>query len=113
MLIFLSKVGGMYIPTYRFELLQAPSLVSDTCCACGAMATNRHHVVPGARRATKDLPESPTVPLCGSGTTGCHGLAHAHRLHFRYRDGWEFLRTDEPVGDFAALEMEGWSRCSR
>lgn len=74
-----------------------------------------------------ELPK-PTITLCGSGNTGgCHGKAHAHKLHFRWvetdvkdksngfwfatiRGGhWEVLETDEPMREFEALQVEdGW-----
>ena len=53
----------------------------------------------------------PRLRLCGAGnTSGCHGDAHSKRLHFRYRDGWEFLRT-EPTRYENALACKGWRRC--
>lgn len=75
-----------------------------------------------------ELPK-PTITLCGSGnTSGCHGKAHAHLLHFRWVDTdvkvrpqgfgfatiggghWEVLETDEPMREFEASQVEdGWS----
>ncbi|MFR9169859.1 MAG: hypothetical protein ACLVKI_14535 [Gordonibacter urolithinfaciens] len=68
----------------------------------------------------------PTVRLCGSGNaSGCHGLAHAGMLHFRWAAAehtdrltgnvlmgghWEYLLTDEPTKYQAALAMGGWRR---
>lgn len=49
------------------------------CVRCGvslvSVPGSRHHRV--RRRDTADKP-SVLVLLCGSGTTGCHGWAHAH-----------------------------------
>ena len=67
----------------------------------------------------------PKLPLCGLGNaSGCHGLAHQNRLHFRWvrkdaTDGpwylthvngghWEYLITKEPVKYQRAIEMDGW-----
>lgn len=73
-----------------------------------------------------ELPK-PTIVLCGSGnTSGCHGLAHHERLHFRWvpmnashnstvktwgtfgAGHWEYLITDEPTKYQKALDMDGW-----
>ena len=92
-------------------MLGRPSLHSPYCVVCGKPATNQHHVVikgmGGSRR------QIPTVSLCGMGnTSGCHGLAHAMRLHFRYRKGWECIITAEPCDYQTALESDGWRRIS-
>ena len=99
------------------------------CCVCGAPATDRHHVVrrgagklaAGGREVAK-----PTVRLCGHGNaSGCHGMAHAGLLHFRWVETrserrhndqllsfvgghWEYLETEEPCKYQDALAMEGW-----
>jgi hypothetical protein len=92
---------------YLEPLLCKPSILPPYCIVCGVPATNAHHVIPGRR---KDI-RVPRLRLCGSGTTGCHGDAHAKRLHFRYRDGWEYLRT-EPTRYEHALASKGWKRCT-
>lgn len=75
-----------------------------------------HHVIPNDRK------NSPALSLCGMGNaSGCHGAAHAHRLHFRAVEvklwsgdtvkRWEYLWTDEPMKEDAAHEIrDGW-RC--
>lgn len=94
------------------DLLDRPSVEGDTCVACGRPAANRHHVV---SKGAGGLPghverRIPTLPLCGMGNCcGCHGEAHARRLHFRWRDGWEMLRTDVPAKYQDALDMPGWA----
>lgn len=99
----------------------------SVCCVCGAPATDRHHVVRrGAGRLVRDGREvaKPTVRLCGDGNaSGCHGLAHANRLHFRWVDAvcvsrssgyvttgghWEYLLLGEPTKYQTALNMGGW-----
>jgi hypothetical protein len=47
----------------------------DECAGCGGRATNAHHVVP--RSAGGDDVDENLLPVCGSGTTGCHGAYHA------------------------------------
>lgn len=71
--------------------------------------------------------EKPTITLCGSGnTSGCHGLAHQNRLHFRWVESkqpcdefgmpmirvghWEYILCDEPTKYSKALRMRGWKR---
>lgn len=110
-------------------MMGKPSIdnANHTCCVCGKPATNKHHLVRrGAGKLVRDGREvaKPTVRLCGSGNaSGCHGLAHAGMLHFRWartssedsRTGnvlvgghWEYLETDEPVKYQTALGMDGW-----
>ena len=110
-------------------MMGKPSLDNESrvCCVCGKPATNMHHVV---RRGAGKLVVSgrevakPTVRLCGDGNAnGCHGLAHANRLHFRWAEAvctdkssgyvtagghWEYLLLDEPTKYQAALGMDGW-----
>lgn len=107
----------------------APSIVLYHCAICGkTYPLNQHHIV---RRGAGKLYQhgvemkKPTITLCGSGNaSGCHGLAHQNRLHFRWvamrqRD-WqygepcisaghlEYLITEEPTKYERALEMGGW-----
>lgn len=63
------------------------------CAVCGAPATNSHHVPSvgmGGRNASFKLHgrilRPALIALCGSGTTGCHGMAHAGI----YRFSWEW-----------------------
>lgn len=110
-------------------MMGKPSIDNEArvCCVCGKPATDRHHVVRrGAGRLVVDGREvgKPTVRLCGDGNaSGCHGLAHANRLHFRWAEAvcadrssgyvttgghWEYLLLDEPTKYQAALGMDGW-----
>ena len=67
--------------------------MTGTCCVvCGRFGANRHHEPPkglGGERAW----HGSLLGLCGSGTTGCHGLRHAGRLKLRWNDAesrWEW-----------------------
>lgn len=98
------------------HLLDAPSIEGDTCCVCGATATNHHHVIPKGMGGSKLEKRIPTVPLCGMGnTSGCHGLAHSGRLFFDHRDGrWMYYESNEPTTLLAAMnDDEGWWDCGR
>lgn len=113
-------------------MMGKPSIGSEnhTCCVCGKPATDKHHIV---RRGAGKLVvngrevEKPTVRLCGCGNaSGCHGLAHQSKLHFRWVEvttngnnrylsvqvggHWEYLITDEPTKYQDALAMDGWGR---
>lgn len=127
----MSKVDTM--PIYLRPLMRGCSVKLNRCAVCGATyPLNQHHIV--RRSAGKmydchgvELPK-PTITLCGSGnTSGCHGKAHAHKLHFRWVDTdvkdrsqgfgfatirgghWEVLETDEPMREFEASQVEdGW-----
>jgi len=47
------------------------------CRACGSLShLNRAHLVSRGQRG--DDVEDNIVPLCGSGTSGCHGALHDH-----------------------------------
>lgn len=130
------------LPELYRPLMRGTSVILDHCAVCGrTWPLNQHHVVKRSagnlyRQGVK-LPK-PTITLCGSGNaSGCHGLAHQGRLHFRWvvtpvpamgnwggqyenlytgvanykiRTGghWEYLITDEPTKYQKALEMEGW-----
>lgn len=107
-------IAAMWLP-----LMGKPDIDrSDGCCCwCGrAGATDRHHVVKrSAGKLVVDGREvaKPTVRLCGMGNaSGCHGKAHAGRLHFRFAEQghWEGLETPEPMKYQEALVQEGWRR---
>lgn len=95
------------------HLLDKPSVVQKTCCVCGAIAQNNHHVIQKGMGGSKLAKRIPTLALCGLGNTcGCHGLAHSSMLHFDYRGGkWVYLRTEEPTKRLDAIAMDGWKEC--
>ncbi|MBO7701908.1 MAG: hypothetical protein J6S36_03250 [Eggerthellaceae bacterium] len=83
--------------------------MTGTCCiVCGRFGVNRHHEPPkglGGERAWKGS----LVSLCGSGTTGCHGLRHAGRLKLRFNetdDRWEWIGTNS-----RGLTTRQWTPC--
>lgn len=51
-------------------------LTHPSCAACGAAATNGHHVLPVGRGQSGDDCVADIVGLCGTGSTGCHGAWH-------------------------------------
>lgn len=112
-----------------WPLMECPTIRLDRCAVCGrSWPLNQHHIVKRSAgqlvRGGVVIPK-PTITLCGSGNaSGCHGLAHQGRLHFRWveadagREGWylthvkgghlEYLLTDEPESYLDALKMDGW-----
>lgn len=124
-------VAAMLLP-----MMGKPSIdnAEHFCCVCGKPATDRHHIVKrSAGKLVVDGVEvkKPTVRLCGEGNaSGCHGLAHAGKLHFRWVDEqafrnakangtsahyaigghWECLLLDEGTDYLTALSMDGWRR---
>lgn len=115
------------LPEILRPLMMGVSVETPHCAICGrTWPLQRHHIVRRSAgklyRGGVELPK-PTVMLCGSGNaSGCHGLAHQNRLHFRWvrpREAfnrptpqgsghWEYLITDEPMRYQRALEMDGW-----
>jgi len=49
----------------------------ERCVLCGRAAESLHERVPRSRGGPRDRINA--VPLCGSGTTGCHGWAEARK----------------------------------
>lgn len=125
------------LPEMYHSMMRGHSLdnIQGTCVICGKRANNRHHIVP---RSAGELylhgrkVKKPTALLCGSGTTGCHGLAHQKRLFFKYvpyqpkksaediqkaiyygkynSGHWEYLITDKPTDLLTALDMPGFKK---
>lgn len=121
------------LPEILWPLMDGCTIDARYCVVCGRsdMPLNRHHVVRrGAGKLYRhgvEVPK-PLLTLCGNGnTSGCHGLAHQNRLHFRwvtqpwpsaFNSGgwgvmthgghWEYIVCDEPTKYQTALEMDGW-----
>lgn len=96
-----------------WPLMEVEGCRQRFCCVCGrTYPLNQHHLVKRSAgtlfRKGIEL-EKPTITLCGSGnTSGCHGLAHSYRLHFRNDGELEYLVTNEPTKYSKALQMKGW-----
>ena len=92
---------------HRDFLMGKPSVKTDFCAVCGRPATNLHHVIPKGMGCRSDK-GIPLIRLCGSGVTGCHGLAHKGKLHFGWDDdkgGWVYYRTEAPMNDWQCWEQ--------
>ena len=82
------KPTGM--SAFREAMLDKPSvLTANRCAICNRYATHAHHVSPKGMGGVSKAVERriPKMTLCGSGTTGCHGDAHARLLHIHWSDG--------------------------
>lgn len=119
------------LPEILRPLMRGTSMMLNHCAICGrTYPLNNHHIVRrGAGKMYRcgvEIPK-PTITLCGSGnTSGCHGLAHQNRLHFRWVEEkqpdaqycvpvipaghWEYIICDEPTKYGDALEMKGWKK---
>ncbi len=117
------------LPEMLVPLMDGATVKLPYCAVCGARGhLEQHHVVRrGAGklfRGGREVPK-PTVTLCGMGnTSGCHGLAHQNRLHFRWVETgqevdpyshattagghWERAVFDEPVDYLTALGRGEW-----
>lgn len=58
-------------------------LAEPECRACGEPAATGHHVIPKSERGDDVLDN--IAPVCGSGTTGCHGLTEARDRETRHQ----------------------------
>lgn len=101
------------LPPMDWDLLDGPDVVGERCAVCGRPATDKHHPAHRDRHvygADGKPAHNPVISLCGAGNvSGCHGKAHAGRLHFRTIGGeWEYLETSEPMKRARALELDGW-----
>ena len=79
------------------EKLRARSL--GLCELCGReWATNWHHRKNRSQGGTNEL--SNALHLCGSGTTGCHGMVTEHPIE-AFDNGWSvrsrFVPAETPV----------------
>jgi hypothetical protein len=85
------------------------------CGICGHPAATGHHVLArGAPYFGDDVPEN-IVPLCGSGTTGCHGDIEAERVKARRALGRHVVdERPDVVADLTAklgaVEAAEWLR---
>lgn len=103
------------------------------CAVCGRLATNAHHEPQRGTCGVSTLVtdygrwtlQPALIALCGSGTTGCHGLRHSGRLSFRWvwdneqaREDWfsgfllasGFMPHDErlfTLGHWEAVDEQG------
>ena len=57
------------------------------CMACGASPPSNLHHKTGAGMGLR-ASDREGMPLCGSGTTGCHGSLHNPQMHGHFK-GWD------------------------
>lgn len=103
-----------------------------TCIVCGQRATNSHHTPPKGIMRVFELmtPKGrfkyrpALIAMCGSGTTGCHGMVHKGMLKIEwvwdsdgFESGWwdgsipETITAHDPelysVGFWRIIDREG------
>lgn len=91
---------------YDENLMGKPDAIGERCTipGCGsAMHLERHHIVPRSRGGH----DGPLRTLCWTH----HEMVRLRCLHFDWRDGWEFLITQKPTKQDAAIESHGWREC--
>lgn len=62
------------------------------CCVCGEPAATGHHVIAKGGPHYGDDLDGNIVPVCGSGTTGCHGKIENGDVEARMAVGLHILR---------------------
>ena len=111
-----ASVGGIGRPKRKRPTKTSPERVAEirakkceSCRLCGATGNvNAHHLIPRGMGGTigGEWTESNVVGLCGSGTTGCHGLIEARDPAATY-----LLRaslTDAEYAYVVGKAGEGW-----
>lgn len=78
-------------------------LARPRCAACGARATNCHHVL-GRPQGGDDVDVN-LVPLCGSGSQGCHGALHGNP-YVAEGERWDAARVTSRIGVWIARHPE-------
>lgn len=66
------------------------------CRACGARPINCHHLLGRGQRGDDDL--NNLIPLCGSGSHGCHGALHGNPYVDRKGRRWEARAVRLAIG---------------
>lgn len=61
---------GVYRATIE-ELAEIRRRKAGPCRVCGSVMVSMHHLLGGLWRSDED---DNMIPLCGNGTTGCHGI---------------------------------------
>jgi hypothetical protein len=75
-------VKGAYRATQQ-EWVELRARKAGRCRVCGSLETTLHHLLGGVHRTDE---EDNLVPLCGDGTTGCHGI-YTSRMRGMCGDG--------------------------
>lgn len=71
-------------------------LADPTCRACGQPATNSHHLLGRGQRG--DDFEDNLIPVCGSGSHGCHGALHGSPYMTPGGRRWEAQDVRRAIG---------------
>ena len=74
----------------------AKLLRDPLCRACGARATNTHHLVGRGQGGDDDVDN--LIPLCGSGSDGCHGALHGNPYVDASGRRWDAFSVRQAIG---------------
>lgn len=83
-------------------------LAHPWCVVCGLHGGTCHHVLPRSERG--DDVDANGVTLCGSGTTGCHGLVEARDPAARAAVGKYVLRDRSDTIEYLDGKLGGLDR---
>ncbi len=89
------------------DLLRQAHWAFDECVLCGAIDISIHHILSrsaSSSGAGDDVWEN-LVPLCGDGTTGCHGLVEAGSDVACRALGWYVTRERPDTMEYLATKL--------
>lgn len=96
----------------REDAASWPDMLGELCIVCGRHRGyetpygGTHHMPPVGTGKRGEW-QGARLALCGSGTTGCHGLYHAGRLRLRCIEGvWHWKGTNA-----AGRRAKIWTPC--
>ena len=82
------------VPARTVELVRQRDV---GCVRCGRWGGNTHHRKLRSQSSKKEVHLLQNlIILCGSGTTGCHGIVHANPAE-SYRQGWLVRSWQDPL----------------
>jgi hypothetical protein len=71
-------------------------LADPLCRACGARAVNSHHLIGKGQGGDDDVDN--LIPLCGSGSSGCHGALHGNPYVDASGRRWDAFSVRQAIG---------------
>lgn len=86
--------------------MKSARLAHPWCLICGELAGSTHHVIKRSQGGDDDRRNF--VPLCGSGTTGCHGLIEANDPATKAALGQAILEKRPDVIEYVKEKRKHW-----
>jgi len=85
-------------PRVKGRQATSRATVGRECVSCGMAAANGHHVI-GKGQGGDDVVAN-VAPLCGSGSSGCHGAFHGTPYTDAAGHRWTKAEVASAVGDW-------------